>query len=223
MLEAPSTQRALEICRAPCRRRQLSDLAWNTPSHCKPSGKRWPSHKGTHGRLPLPAICNPTPILHWQRMKSESSDFIAPMARTSRSRVFCRPAPSMRLARANPTYTALSYTWGLAYKDGSHLTQSITCDGRAIAVTAKLHRPLGRRRQAHSRESQDHGAHETDRQASSAGRISPPGKREQGFALWIDYLSIDQENLNERSQQVAKMASIVRLAHKVVVWLREPV
>jgi hypothetical protein len=37
--------------------------------------------------------------------------------------------------------------------------------------------------------------------------------------LWIDALSINQEDVEERSSQVARMADIYRLADRVVVWL----
>lgn len=37
--------------------------------------------------------------------------------------------------------------------------------------------------------------------------------------LWIDALCINQEDMEERSSQVARMADIYRLAHRVVVWL----
>ena len=37
--------------------------------------------------------------------------------------------------------------------------------------------------------------------------------------LWIDALCINQEDMEERNSQVARMADIFRLADRVVVWL----
>lgn len=37
--------------------------------------------------------------------------------------------------------------------------------------------------------------------------------------LWIDALCIDQENMDERSQQVQLMGTIYRQAKRVIVWL----
>jgi hypothetical protein len=37
--------------------------------------------------------------------------------------------------------------------------------------------------------------------------------------LWIDALCVNQEDMEERSSQVARMADIYRRAHRVVVWL----
>lgn len=37
--------------------------------------------------------------------------------------------------------------------------------------------------------------------------------------IWIDAICIDQENLDERSQQVQIMAMIYSRAHRVIVWL----
>ena len=36
-------------------------------------------------------------------------------------------------------YYTLSYVWGKAYADGSHLTHCILCDGLIFPITANLH------------------------------------------------------------------------------------
>lgn len=43
--------------------------------------------------------------------------------------------------------------------------------------------------------------------------------KSEARVLWIDALCINQEDMEERSSQVARMADIYRLAHRVVVWL----
>jgi hypothetical protein len=37
--------------------------------------------------------------------------------------------------------------------------------------------------------------------------------------LWVDYVCINQEDIQERSQQVAKMGSIYEQATSVLIWL----
>lgn len=46
--------------------------------------------------------------------------------------------------------------------------------------------------------------------------------RRKPRALWIDAICIDQNNIQERSSQVAEMDLIYRYAKRVVVWLGQP-
>jgi hypothetical protein len=43
--------------------------------------------------------------------------------------------------------------------------------------------------------------------------------KETSRILWIDAICVDQQNLEERSQQVGRMADIYRLAERVMVWV----
>jgi hypothetical protein len=43
--------------------------------------------------------------------------------------------------------------------------------------------------------------------------------KSEARVLWIDALCINQEDIEERSSQVARMTDVYRLAHRVVVWL----
>ena len=43
--------------------------------------------------------------------------------------------------------------------------------------------------------------------------------KEASRTLWIDAICVDQQNLEERSQQVGRMADIYRLAERVIVWI----
>jgi hypothetical protein len=43
--------------------------------------------------------------------------------------------------------------------------------------------------------------------------------KESSRTLWIDAICVDQQNLEERSQQVGRMADIYRLAERVIVWV----
>lgn len=44
-------------------------------------------------------------------------------------------------------------------------------------------------------------------------------KEDTSISMWIDSICIDQNSLNERSQQVALMGSIYQQAEYVMVWL----
>jgi len=99
-----------------------------------------------------------------------------------------------------PRYIALSYTWGPSSNeeaaDGvtSDPTNSILCNGHAFSVTANLYNFLVR-------------AAQSDELASNH--------------MWIDILCINQEDLDERTQQVSLMTKIYQSAESVVAWLGE--
>jgi hypothetical protein len=106
-----------------------------------------------------------------------------------------------------PDYDALSYTWG---DPRPPLFQSIAtsyyqprrrhrilCNGRTLHVTINLYHALQHLRLQHLRRAP------TD----------PPKY------IWIDALCINQEDLSERSAQVARMGEIYKDAQMVVAWL----
>jgi hypothetical protein len=66
----------------------------------------------------------------------------------------------------------------------------IFCNGRSVKITRNLYRAL------------------------QCFRLKSKPRR-----LWVDAISIDQSNLQERNSQVAIMASIYKRAQKVLVWL----
>ena len=89
-----------------------------------------------------------------------------------------------------PKYEALSYAWGEERSPTPVLVKSHGSKRKFIEVTQNLATALIYLRH------------------KSEARI-----------LWIDALCINQEDMEERSSQVARMADIYRLAHRVVVWL----
>lgn len=134
-----------------------------------------------------------------------------------------------------PKFDALSYTWGspltpysasdkgesfrrlsflqrvaikrpiLLSNDGVHAFEGavpseltrcfpITCNGATMHVTANLNDTL---------------------MMLSLGRLN----RQQ--YIWIDALSIDQENVSERNEQVRLMSEIFKAAEGVIIWLGE--
>lgn len=89
-----------------------------------------------------------------------------------------------------PYYEALSYEWG----DPQGRRHSISVDGQPFAIRENLFQALS-----------------CLRPQLKAPAASVP--------LWIDAISIDQGNIQERNHQVQMMASIYRFAGKVRVWL----
>jgi hypothetical protein len=88
-----------------------------------------------------------------------------------------------------PVYEAVSYTWATAHGDAS-LSRHIYCHGRKIAITANCELVLRcLRRKGHNR------------------------------SIWIDAISIDQENTMERNHQVKLMATIYSNASQVLAYL----
>ncbi|KAF2402226.1 HET-domain-containing protein [Trichodelitschia bisporula] len=82
-------------------------------------------------------------------------------------------------------FDALSYTWGLAPP-----SQTITIDGKLLAVTLNLGNALRQMRQA-----------------------------ENPRRLWIDAICINQMDMDERSYQVTLMREVYMAASLVVVWI----
>lgn len=100
-------------------------------------------------------------------------------------------------------YEALSYVWGsvdnpetisvISPSTGGAEENSVSCsacDGSPLLVTHNLAVALRHLR-----------------------------RRDAPRTLWIDAICIDQQNMAERSEQVAKMAQIYSLAARVVIWL----
>nr|POE72138.1 heterokaryon incompatibility protein 6, or allele [Quercus suber] len=91
-----------------------------------------------------------------------------------------------------PLYSALSYTWGVS-KHSHHIT--ILNDGqiRRLPIKKNLHDALSRLRQ----------------------EIVPNGSR----MLWADAICINQDDNQEKSRQIQKMAQIYNRAESVSVYL----
>lgn len=90
---------------------------------------------------------------------------------------------------AAPAYIALSYSWG--YVDVSH---SIEVDGRDFLVSAAVHNALQSLRKQPVFEACD-------------GNV------------WIDAVSINQQDIEEKTAQVQMMSAIYSKAAVVIVWL----
>jgi hypothetical protein len=99
-----------------------------------------------------------------------------------------------------PEFTALSYTWGPSSnkeeENGmcSDPTHQILCNGYPMWVTANLHNFLTRVARSHLLCPQD---------------------------IWIDAISVNQNDSLERTKQVSLMASIYQSATNVTVWIGE--
>jgi len=99
-----------------------------------------------------------------------------------------------------PSFVALSYTWGLPHRDihklrknPSSFKHGISCNGNAAHIGENLYDFL-----AHCAQNRDH---------------------DPNRLYWADALSIDQGNIQERSEQVKLMSQIYQAAVGVLVWL----
>lgn len=99
-----------------------------------------------------------------------------------------------------PQYVAISYTWGPSTNEefncgiSSIPTRKILCNSHPVLVTENLYNFL-------------------KRAAENTGLASK--------SMWIDIISINQQDDRERSEQVKMMASIYESATSVIVWLGE--
>lgn len=116
----------------------------------------------------------------------------------------------VRLA-AQPSYEALSYVWG--EMGGS---QYVILDGVEMAITENLHAALWHLR---------HPDTLLSTLSSAAFHVSkfldilvPVGQSKERI-LWVDFLCINQADIDERSKQVRLMGSIYRSAESVLAWI----
>jgi hypothetical protein len=100
----------------------------------------------------------------------------------------------------NPSYVALSYTWGPPTAEAADAgvtsipTHAIRCNEHVIQITRNLHDFIQRVRHDPELNSQ---------------------------RLWVDSICINQQDPTERGSQVSFMASIYRSASTVIAWLGE--
>jgi hypothetical protein len=93
-------------------------------------------------------------------------------------------------------YRALSYAWGEIQQDGSHLNATIYCDGKPMRVTTHLNMALKRIRAA----------------TTTWYRKLP---------IWIDAISIAQDDPEEKAQQVRMISEIFGKCRHLTIWLGE--
>lgn len=113
------------------------------------------------------------------------------------NRALYEPHPELPYPGFRPVYEALSYTWGstddpeTAYVETSASPYPST---GPIATAIQIGRNL-------------------------ASALRHLRYRTEARVLWIDAVYINREDNTERSEQVQRMATIYRLAYRVVVWL----
>jgi Heterokaryon incompatibility protein (HET) len=94
----------------------------------------------------------------------------------------------------NISFAALSYAWG-----DSSVTENIALDGSTVPVTANLAAAL--------------------RHVKQHWQQQYPDRDPNSFRLWVDAISINQKDIQERNQQVQLMGSIYSQAELVLSWL----
>ncbi|KAH7327228.1 heterokaryon incompatibility protein-domain-containing protein [Rhexocercosporidium sp. MPI-PUGE-AT-0058] len=96
--------------------------------------------------------------------------------------------------QTKPHYAALSYVWGDALK-----TEDILVNGEVFAATTNLANAL--------------------RYVQGTWSDLFPDRDPSKFRIWVDAISINQQDIEERNAQVQLMASIYRGADVVLAWL----
>ena len=98
----------------------------------------------------------------------------------------------------NPSYAALSYTWGAAV-----FPCHININGLRFQITQNLHDAL-------------------EAMVNNGLLVDEGGLFQQTGHLWIDAVCINQQDLDERSTQVRMMKDLYEKAEKIFVWLGKP-
>jgi hypothetical protein len=121
-----------------------------------------------------------------------------------------------------PDYEALSYVWGstedpeiisIAYRNelGGHARPARVGGSRATSVSESFSRDT------------DHPTYEilsvTQNLSTALRYLRRPGTKR---VIWIDAICINQDNIQERSVEVARMGFIYTKARQVIVWLGSP-
>jgi len=111
-----------------------------------------------------------------------------------------------------PNYHALSYVWNPPALHDSPLAKVI-CNGIFVEVTPNLGAALRRLRPSRPSTCSNLG--------NAIGSKEPAGDFKLLRRIWIDALCVNQQDLDERSDQVSLMKYIYDGAEKVIVWLGE--
>jgi hypothetical protein len=117
-------------------------------------------------------------------------------------------------------YAALSYTWGAASTNGSHLTDVIYCDGKVLWVTVNLNNTLKRIRQnwnsirTKAQIDTDGPQHVSSPSVHFSNDLSLP-------RLWVDAICVNQADLDERAREVARMDWIYSHCLALLIYLGE--
>ncbi|KAK5122239.1 hypothetical protein LTR85_004149 [Meristemomyces frigidus] len=94
-------------------------------------------------------------------------------------------------SQSSRRYITLSYAWGPTYPDGSHLTDTVMCEGQVIWITATLLEALKQIRR----------------------KVSVPV-----VVVWVDAICINQSDNSERAQQVRRMGEVYASSVGLVIW-----
>lgn len=120
-----------------------------------------------------------------------------------------------RPRRSKPIYEALSYVWG-----SSDRTDEVTVTQASASRIARLggHAPQA------SKHLKRNPASRNESSRLAIGRnlfvaLQHLRRKDEARGLWVDAISINQDDPEERSKEVARMGGIYRRARRVVVWL----
>lgn len=121
-----------------------------------------------------------------------------------------------------PAFCCLSYTWQSAKvpEPGSHENDeaaaniTVKCGAQTITITENLFDFLSRARDEHWFTPKTIG-----RDSEDVLRLNSGQQMALPLYLWIDAISINQNDIPERSKQVSMMGDIYSLSQTVLVWL----
>jgi hypothetical protein len=127
--------------------------------------------------------------LEYERLDSGSLEIRLLKLRKSDDGGICCSLTKHNLA-SKPNYLALSYVWG-----DPQVTENITVNGNTFAATTNL--------------------------VAALDTLSPePGNQEtKNYFYWIDAICINQDDIQERSDQVQLMGDIFKNAMVVIAWI----
>jgi hypothetical protein len=133
----------------------------------------------------------------------------------------------------NPCFTALSYTWNDAvWRDSrppapeyAHCDNEIVCNGHTLMIHKNLYDLLLHLRHRVNKTVRSFKSgnptqlYMTTQKLRALGAEMGQTKYWELNYLWIDEICINQQDLEERSAQIAIMGDIYRAAQSVLVWL----
>ena len=205
----PSTEwEAAQEADAPRRLWDESKVICNDMPHCPD----WFPHPLALNRLTKGLSDEPSPFVYEELPTATSIRLLKMLkAEESSEDVISVEMTSVDLEE-KPEYAALSYTWGYPSlvsssaqetREAFHKAVHILCNGKVVLVQRNLYQYLVNWR----------CALEEVEPSNSEHPLAPPA------TLWIDSLSINQRDANEKNAQVSMMGTIYKNCSRVIVWL----
>ena len=151
-------------------------------------------------------------LCHRERLKEGHLRLVRVLTETAGNFIQCETKIVSVLA--DEKYTALSYAWGPPIA-----THAIMLDGERHMLPENLWQFLTEWKSELERADQEHDASEDYLTRRYLARRVRDRWEANNLWLWVDALSIDQSNMQERMHQVRIMSRIFIGAERVFIWL----